>query len=153
MNSFKKRAMDFFEVALKIVELGIALLLLIFIAINLVSLFGHVRFDASLTDSFKNLQHYLELSLNLIICTEFIRMIYAHTMEAVLEALIFAIARGMIAGHMDGVQTLLYVAAIFVLMVIRKYLLTRKDDSQSLKKHLEAVCHNIGGKIKDPDSK
>ncbi|MCH4071344.1 phosphate-starvation-inducible PsiE family protein [Pseudoramibacter sp.] len=120
MNQIKKRATDFFEVALKIVELGIALLLLIFIAINLVSLFGHVHVDASLTDSFKHLQHYLELSLNLIICTEFIRMIYAHTMEAVLEALIFAIARGMIAGHMDGVQTLLYVAAIFVLMVIRK---------------------------------
>jgi hypothetical protein len=153
MNQIKRRATTFFETALEIVEIGIAVLLLVFIAVNLVSLFSHVRLDASLTDSFKTLQHYLELSLNLIICTEFIRMIYAHTMEAVLEALIFAIARGMIAGHMDGVQTLLYVAAIFVLMAVRKYLLTQKDDVQSFKSHLEAVCENIGIKIKDPDSK
>lgn len=153
MNQIKRRATTFFETALEIVEIGIAVILLVFIAVNLVSLFSHVRFDASLTDSFKTLQHYLELSLNLIICTEFIRMIYAHTMEAVLEALIFAIARGMIAGHMDGVQTLLYVAAIFVLMAVRKYLLTQKDDVQSFKSHLEAVCENIGVKIKDPDSK
>ena len=114
--------MAFFQAALEVLELGIALFLLIFIAINLISLFCHIHIDASLASSFKTLQHFLELSLNLIICTEFIRMIYTHTMEAVLEALIFAIARGMIAGHMGGEQTLLYVVAILILMFIRDLL-------------------------------
>ena len=153
MKNFKKNAMAFFQAALEIMELGIALVLLIFIAINLVNLFCHIHVDESLTTSFKTLQHFLELSLNLIICTEFIRMIYTHTMEAVLEALIFAIARGMIAGHMGGEQTLLYVVAILILMFTRKCLLTEADSAQSFHTHLEDFIKHLQSKIKDSDSK
>lgn len=153
MKNFKKNAMAFFQAALEILELGIALVLLIFIAINLVNLFCHIHVDESLTTSFKTLQHFLELSLNLIICTEFIRMIYTHTMEAVLEALIFAIARGMIAGHTGGEQTLLYVVAILILMVTRKFLLTEADNAQSFHTHLEDFLKHFQIKIKDSDSK
>ncbi len=153
MKNFKKNAMAFFQAALEILELGIALVLLIFIAINLVNLFCHIHVDESLATSFKTLQHFLELSLNLIICTEFIRMIYTHTMEAVLEALIFAIARGMIAGHTGGEQTLLYVVAILILMVTRKFLLTEADNAQSFHTHLEDFLKHFQIKIKDSDSK
>jgi hypothetical protein len=55
-------------------------------------------------------------------------MVYTHTMQAVLEALIFAIARGLIVGHLNGEQTLLYIVAILLLMVMRKYLLRDSDE-------------------------
>ena len=110
MERLKNGALKFYEVVLEILEMGIALFLVVLIAMNLFELFAHIEFNASLTVAFKTLQTYLGLCMNLIICTEFIRMVYTHTMQAVLEALIFAIARGLIVGHLNGEQTLLYIS-------------------------------------------
>ncbi|EFV02793.1 hypothetical protein HMP0721_0267 [Pseudoramibacter alactolyticus ATCC 23263] len=128
MERLKNGALKFYEVVLEILEMGIALFLVVLIAMNLFELFAHIEFNASLTVAFKTLQTCLGLCMNLIICTEFIRMVYTHTMQAVLEALIFAIARGLIVGHLNGEQTLLYIVAILLLMVMRKYLLRDSDE-------------------------
>lgn len=112
---------------------------------NLFELFAHIEFNTSLTVAFKTLQTYLGLCMNLIICTEFIRMVYTHTMQAVLEALIFAIARGLIVGHLNGEQTLLYIAAILLLMVMRKFLLRDSDAGESLRERVHRLIEQTKG--------
>lgn len=145
MERLKNGALKFYEVVLEILEMGIALFLVVLIAMNLFELFAHIEFNTSLTVAFKTLQTYLGLCMNLIICTEFIRMVYTHTMKSVLEALIFAIARGLIVGHLNGEQTLLYIAAILLLMVMRKFLLRDSDAGESLRERVHRLIEQTKG--------
>ena len=61
MERLKNGALKFYEVVLEILEMGIALFLVVLIAMNLFELFVHIEFNASLTVAFKNLQTYLAL--------------------------------------------------------------------------------------------
>lgn len=145
MERLKNGALKFYGVVLEILEMGIALFLVVLIAMNLFELFAHIEFNPSLTAAFKTLQTCLGLCMNLIICTEFIRMVYTHTMQSVLEALIFAIARGLIVGHLNGEQTLLYIAAILLLMVMRKFLLRDSDAGESLRERVHRLIEQTKG--------
>lgn len=145
MERFKYTALKFYENILLILEMGVALFLIVLIVINLFELFSHLEFNQSIKVTFQNLQMYLGLCMNLIICTEFIRMVYTHTMQAVLEALIFAIARGVIVGHPTGKQTLFYIAAIFLLMFMRKYLLYKLNAKKRISRYSKLMAYHIYG--------
>lgn len=67
-------------------------------------------------------------AFNLVICVEFIKMLCRHTASTLVEVLMFAIARQMIAQHTSPVENLLCIFSIAVLFIIRKYFLDRFED-------------------------
>lgn len=74
-----------------------------------------------------SLHHFLEGSLTIAIAIEFVKMLSMHTPGTLIEVLLFAIARHMIVESLTPVQNLVFVVAIGVLFLIRKYLLTAHD--------------------------
>lgn len=61
-------------------------------------------------------------AFSIIIIVEFIRMLIRHSMNTVIEVLIFAIARGLVAGHEEPLNALISILAIAVLLACRKFL-------------------------------
>lgn len=65
---------------------------------------------------------FLASAFNVVIGIEFLKMLCRHNMSSVVEVVLFATARQMVVEHTDPVQTLIMVAALAILFVIRKYL-------------------------------
>ncbi|SDM42696.1 hypothetical protein [Lachnospira pectinoschiza] len=68
------------------------------------------------------LEDILNAAFNVVLVIEFVRMLVKHSMSTIIEVLIFAIARGLVAGHEEPLFILIRVSAIAVLFFIRKYL-------------------------------
>lgn len=87
---------------------------------------GCVRLVVDVLDFNLAYAQYAEILLttafNVIIIVEFIRMLVKHSMNTIVEVLIFAIARGLVADHADSITTLVSVVAIALLLACRKYL-------------------------------
>lgn len=64
----------------------------------------------------------------LVIGLEFIKMLMEHSHGAVLEVMLFAIARQIIVDHTSMLENLLGVTAIAVVFVVRKFLYNQNDD-------------------------
>ena len=64
---------------------------------------------------------------NAIIVIEFIRMLIKHSMNTIVEVLIFAIARGLVVGHEKPLEELIRIACIALLLLCRKYLFHEFD--------------------------
>lgn len=73
---------------------------------------------------------FLSNILNLLVGVEFVKMLARHTAENLLEVLMFAIARQMVAEHLNMVDTLIGVIAIAGLFAIRKYLLLKTSNDK-----------------------
>ncbi|MCR5742225.1 MAG: phosphate-starvation-inducible PsiE family protein [Lachnospiraceae bacterium] len=86
--------------------------------------YGLVRqaFNFTFTDYSTYLENLLAAAFNVIIVLEFIKMLVKHSMNTIVEVLIFAIARGLVIGHEDPTQALLRIASIALLLLCRKYL-------------------------------
>ena len=61
-------------------------------------------------------------AFNAVIVIEFIRMLIKHSMNTVVEVLIFAIARGLVVGHEAPLETLVRIVCIAILLACRKFL-------------------------------
>lgn len=70
------------------------------------------------TDAF---QTFLGHAFNLVIGIEFIKMLAKHSPGSALEVLLYAIARNMILGHGTAIESLVGVASIGLIFVIRKF--------------------------------
>ncbi|WP_418883158.1 hypothetical protein [Waltera sp.] len=66
--------------------------------------------------------YYVESAMTLAIGIEFVKMLYTHTPETIIEILLFAISRQMIVEHLSTTETILGVGAIAGLFAVRKYL-------------------------------
>ncbi len=64
----------------------------------------------------------------LVIGLEFIKMLMEHSHAAVLEVMLFAIARQMIVDHTSMLENLMGVLAIAGVFAIRKFLYRKEDD-------------------------
>ncbi|MBR1623386.1 MAG: hypothetical protein IJ675_05695 [Pseudobutyrivibrio sp.] len=64
----------------------------------------------------------MNTAFSIIIIIEFIRMLIRHSMNTVVEVLIYAIARGLVAGHEKPLNALISIVAIAVLLACRKFL-------------------------------
>lgn len=64
----------------------------------------------------------------LVIGLEFIKMLMEHSHGAVLEVMLFAIARQMIVDHTSMLDNLLGVTAIAVVFAVRKFLYNQQED-------------------------
>lgn len=69
-----------------------------------------------------DVMYYLESAMTLAIGIEFVKMLYTHTPETIIEILLFAISRQMIVEHLSTTETIIGVGAIAGLFAIRKYL-------------------------------
>ncbi len=107
-------------------EKVVAAILLIGVAYSCIQLGIHV---VSLTDlAFDEyIEDILITAFNAVIVIEFIRMLIKHSMNTIVEVLIFAIARGLVVGHEAPLETLIRIACIAILLVCRKFLFYKFD--------------------------
>ena len=107
-------------------EKVVAAILLIGVAYSCIQLGIHV---VSLTDlAFDEyIEDILITAFNAVIVIEFIRMLIKHSMNTIVEVLIFAIARGLVVGHEAPLDTLIRIACIAILLVCRKFLFYKFD--------------------------
>ena len=129
-NDMKKATVDkMHNLILKmpsLLEKVVAAILLIGVAYSCIQLAIHV---ASLTDmAFDDyIEDILVTAFNAVIVIEFIRMLIKHSMNTIVEVLIFAIARGLVVGHETPLETLIRIAGIAILLVCRKFLFYEND--------------------------
>lgn len=109
-------------------ELAAAALVIILIICQIVGLGIEMFSDtASLFES-ENFTHFLELALNIVVGIEFLKMLCRHNMDAVIEVLLFTLARHLIINQHSMVEGLLCIISIAILFVVRKYLFVPKID-------------------------
>ena len=122
-------------------ELIAALLVVILIVFQIVGLGIDMFSDVpALTDS-DRFSHFLELALNIVVGIEFLKMLCRHNMDAVIEVLLFTLARHLIVNQHSMVEGLLCIVAIAILFIVRKYLFIPKIDK----------VHHFGHKEKAED--
>ncbi len=66
--------------------------------------------------------------MGLVVGVEFIKMLIRHTPGAVIEVLLFAIARQLIVYHTSTLETLIGILAVGCAFAIRKFLFVEKID-------------------------
>lgn len=109
-------------------ELIAALLVIVLIVFQVVGLGIDMFSDINgLTDS-ENFTHFLELALNIVVGIEFLKMLCRHNMDAVIEVLLFTLARHLIVSQRPMIEGLLCIVAIAILFVVRKFLFIPKID-------------------------
>ncbi len=98
-----------------------------FLLIVIIFLAGKFIAESVCGIGFENatLEYFLEQVMTLAIGVEFVKMLCTHTPGTVIEVLIFAISRQMIAGHVSGFEALAGVAAIAGLFATHKFLYSR----------------------------
>ena len=110
-SNFVKRLLK----AAWVLELVVAVLIL---AVTLLVLGGSFSADAFFADA-----------MTIVVGIEFVKMLMLHTPRAVTDVLLFAIARQLVVNHSSAVDTLLGVAAVALIFVIKKFLHTDGDDA------------------------
>ncbi len=103
-----------------IIEKVIAAILLVGIVYGCVRLAIQVLFFSP-ADYVEYIEELLVTAFNIVIVIEFIRMLVKHSMNTIIEVLIFAIARGLVVGHEEPVQELISILAIAILLFCRKF--------------------------------
>ena len=104
----------------------VAAILLVGVVYSCMQLAIHVfaitslSFDAYIDD-------ILVTAFNAIIVIEFIRMLIKHSMNTIIEVLIFAIARSLVVGHEQPMEVLIHIVSIAILLVCRKFLFHEFD--------------------------
>ena len=112
---------------MKAVELVIAVLLMIAIAI---STLATVCFGAeSLMNQSFQLDAILEKALTLVVGVEFVKMLILHTPESVIEVLLYAVARQIIS-HESAMENLVGVLAVALIFVVKKYFLMNAEQKK-----------------------
>lgn len=77
------------------------------------------------------IEEYLATGLQLIVGVEFVKMISKHTVDSVIDVLLFAIARKMIVSHGSSIDVLIGILSIAILFVI-KYYFDNKGEKSSI---------------------
>ena len=82
----------------------------------------------------ESFSHFLELCLNVVVGIEFLKMLCRHNMDAVIEVLLFTLARHLIIGQHTMLEGLLCIVSIAILFVVRKFLFVPQiDDPEGAK--------------------
>ena len=108
-----------------ILELAIALFILLVTVVQMV-LTGKDSLNYLTLGQF-SLNNFFVSTMNIVVGLEFVKMLILHTPRAVTDVLLFAIARQLVVSHSSSTDTLLGVAAVALIFLIKKFLLTRED--------------------------
>lgn len=109
-------------------ELIAAVLVIILILFQVVGLGIDMFSDVGALTESENFTHFLELALNIVVGIEFLKMLCRHNMDAVIEVLLFTLARHLIVNQRSMVEGLLCIVSIGILFLVRKYLFVPKID-------------------------
>lgn len=104
---------------LKLIEWLIALILTIAILVAIVQLV--MNLTSGIQSAQLSLNDFLGNALTVVIGVEFVKMLILHTPGAVLEVLLYAIARQIIMAHDSAMENLIGVSAVAILFLVRKY--------------------------------
>ena len=130
-KSIIEKAHDFILKMPSFLEKIVAAILLVGVAYSCIQLGIHV---VSLTElAFDEyIEDILVTAFNAVIVIEFIRMLIKHSMNTIVEVLIFAIARGLVVGHEAPLETLIRIDCMAILLACRKYLFYEKDFEEEM---------------------
>ena len=103
-------------------EFFVAAILLVAILAGAVLLAVNLTGDLIHNPQSVDLNQVLGDALALVVGIEFIKMLVKHAPEAVVEGLLFAIAREMVVTHAGSAETLMGVIAVGIIFLIRHYL-------------------------------
>ncbi len=109
-------------------EIFLSIIVLIAILVSSVSLIGELGLFHGNPISPQELDTFLGQALGLVVGVEFIKMLIRHTPGAVIEVLLFAIARQLIVYHTSTLETLIGILAVGCAFAIRKFLFVEKID-------------------------
>jgi hypothetical protein len=124
-----KRIGRFFSISVHVLEYVVAAISLAVIVI----LVGYEIFKmVSIAGYFDNPDTYIQSVLTVLVGLEFVRMLINLTPANILEVLIVAIARQIIATHDAGLGSFLAVACIAGLFAIRKFLVPKRELSHEM---------------------
>ena len=107
-------------------EFFVAAILLVAILAGAVLLAVNLTGDLIHNPQSVDLNQVLGDALALVVGIEFIKMLVKHAPEAVVEVLLFAIAREMLVTHAGSAETLMGVVAVGIIFLIRHYLCPAK---------------------------
>lgn len=99
-------------------------IVIVLLAIKLITIIFQPGFFVD-EESFSN---FLKNALGLVVGVEFVKMLVRHTMDNVVEVLIFAISRHLIVYHLEIWEMLIGVLCIAILFAIRKFLVVPLDE-------------------------
>ncbi len=120
-----KKTIQFLSNITHVLELIIACLLIVAV---IVSSFSLLSFFPNILDSSSDaILALMSSAFNLIIVIEFTRMLIHHSMENVVEVLVFALARGFIVNHQDAISMIITILGISILLIVRKQFLLHSD--------------------------
>ena len=125
----KKGIGKFFTVSIHILEYVIAALSLV-VLIALIGMEIYQMFTVG--GYFEDPDIYIQNILTIVVGLEFVRMLINLTPANILEVLIVAIARQIIASHDGAWSNLLAVACIAGLFAIRKFLIPKRELSHEM---------------------
>ncbi|SDK06532.1 transporter associated domain-containing protein [Natronincola ferrireducens] len=127
-HDFKKQLTKF--------TLNLELILAVCLAVAiLIGLFDIVKYLAhiiqtDLTDTYNVFKKFLAFTLLLVVGIELVLMLLSHSTSAMLELVLFAIARKMLIYSETMLDLILGTAAIAGVFAIKKYLMTKKPLSE-----------------------
>lgn len=133
MNDDNKKGMQMNRIMASYITKISAFLEFFVAAILLIAILaGAVLLAVNLTGDLIHNPHVVDLNqvlgdaLALVVGIEFIKMLVKHAPEAVVEVLLFAIAREMVVTHSGSAETLMGVIAVGIIFLIRHYLCPAK---------------------------
>lgn len=109
-------------------ELTLAFFIVVAIAIGLITVVKYlvIIFQSDVHDTYHIFKDFLGVSLSLVIGVELVLMLMSHSTSNILELVLFAIARKMLVYSETMMDLLIGVAAILIIFLIRKYLMSGK---------------------------
>ena len=130
LNRRKKVQELLYEISFYL-ELVAALVVIVLIIAQIIGLATNMCLNATslaISDEFTN---FLGKCLNIVIGIEFLKMLCRHNMDAVIEVLLFTLARHLIVKQFDIFEGLVFVVAISLLFVVRRFLFVPHIDNVS----------------------
>ncbi len=113
--------------AANILELAISSIIIMVILILTFKLLYEVEGMLGISSIDDMLSAVLSTSFNMVIGIELVKMMVKHSAVSVIEVLAYSVARQMVVEHFGAADILIAVAALLLLFLIRKYLLTEID--------------------------
>lgn len=119
-----------------VLEIVVGIAILVATVIQLV-LVGNQTFSGLLSGQF-DLDGFFTSIMTIVVGIEFLKMLILHTPRAVTDVLLFAIAKQLVVSHPSSVDTLLGVAAVVLIFLVKKFLHTDDDHLSAADRHMAA---------------
>lgn len=111
----------------ELLELLVGFFMLGALAAGLVGMVCQISISALIGEP-EVFQQYLNIAATIVIGIEFVKMLCHHTLDAVIEVMLLAIARQMIVEHTSPAENLIAVISVGLLFVVRKFLFVARLD-------------------------